>query len=308
MVPPHDRRRAVFSAVGRRSGSALGFSEAASHAIVDVLDCEVLVPDLVRLLPSLRVRLSKLLAPGARLQAVATATETGVDLLLEGDLALDLGAREILAELAASTDLARLSWRQPGRTAEPIAERRTPIVRFDGIPAELPPGTFLQASRAGEAALIAAVRDGVGAAARIVDLHAGIGTFSLPLAQAARVQAVEGDAESVRALSRSAAARAGRLSVERRDLARDPPDPASLAGVDAVVFDPPRAGARAVAEVLASARVPAAVAVSCNPATFARDARILIDGGYRLRSVRPIDQFLWSPHVELVAHFRREAP
>lgn len=307
VVPPGDRRRAVFSAVGRKEGAAIGFAEAQAHAIVDLAECPVTAPALVRLLPALKAAFAWLLGSGERGQAIATLTSSGVDLVLEIGPAPDLAARERLARLATEADIARLSWRKPGRTVEVLVQRRPVQVHFDGVPAVFPPAAFLQASLAGEAALIAEVLAGVGNATKVLDLYAGIGTFSLPLSQRAGVTALEGDAEAVRALAASAAAARAAVLVERRDLARDPPDPSMLDRFEAVVFDPPRAGARAVAEALAASSVATAVAVSCNPQTFARDARILVDGGFRLLRVRPIDQFLWSPHVELVAHFRREA-
>jgi len=304
-VPPGDRRRATLTALGRKGGALLGFSEAQSHALVEIDDCPVMTPALTALLLPLREVLAGVLPIGSRAQIVATETETGIDLLFEGDLMLDLKARERLAGFAEREGIARLSVRRAGGDPETVAQRCTPAIRFAGIAAELPPGAFLQASRRGEAALIAAVADGVGGAKRILDLFCGIGTFSLPLAQAARVTALEGDAAAVSALSRAPAARSGRLSVQRRDLARDAPQPAELARFDAVVFDPPRAGAKPVAEALAASKVSRVVAVSCHPGTLARDARILVDGGYRLVRVLPVDQFLWSPHVEVVAAFRR---
>ena len=307
VVPPGDRRRAVFSAVGRKGGVTVGFAEAQSHTVGDLAECAVIAPALFRLLAPLKEAFATLLGSGERGQAVASLTSTGIDLVLEIDRAPDLAARERLAVLAAESDLARLGWRRPGGTIEILAERRQVRVAFDGVPAIFPPGGFLQASLAGEAALIADVLAGVGSAKTVLDLYAGIGTFTLPMSRTAKVTAMEGDAESVKALSASSASLGGTVAVERRDLARNPPDAAALDRFDAVVFDPPRAGARAVAENLARSSVATAVAVSCNPQTFARDARILVDGGFRLHRVRPIDQFLWSSHVELVALFRREA-
>lgn len=307
VVPPGDRRRAVFSAVGRRAGVVLGFAQARFHAIVDLAECPVTSPALLRLLPPLRAVLGGILASGERAQVTATLTATGIDLVLGISRPPDLATRERLAAFATEADLARLAWRRPRSPVEILAERRPVRVSFDGIPAVFPPAGFLQASLAGEAALIAEVLAGVGTATQVLDLYAGIGTFTLPLSRTAKVTAMEGDAEAAKALAASAASRGGTIAVERRDLARDPPDPPLLDRFEAVVFDPPRAGARAVAEALARSSVGTAVAVSCNPQTFARDARILVDGGFRLLRVRPIDQFLWSSHVELVAHFRREA-
>ncbi len=196
---------------------------------------------------------------------------------------------------------------------------RAPVVTMGRARVVPPPGGFLQPTAAGEAALVGAVREATGGsaggatggaaggAARIVDLFAGSGTFALPLAEGAEVHAVEGDARALAALDAAWRTAPGlkRVTTERRDLARRALLAAELEGVEAVVIDPPRAGARLQSEQLARSAVPRIAAVSCNPATFARDARTLIDGGYRLEWVQPVDQFRWSPHVELVAAFRR---
>jgi 23S rRNA (uracil1939-C5)-methyltransferase len=226
-----------------------------------------------------------------------------------------LAAREALADLAQAADLARLSWGQTARPdaameSEPVAIRRPPVLRFGDVTVEPPPGGFLQPTAAGEKLLVEAVLAGIPAGAkRVADLYAGCGTFTFPLAGRCRVHAVEGDSTALAALWTAArrADLAGRVSIEERDLAREPLDPAELNGLDGVVFDPPRTGAREQAMALAASAVPAVVAVSCNPATFARDARILIDGGYTLMEVLPVDQFPWSGHLELVGRFLRPA-
>jgi 23S rRNA (uracil1939-C5)-methyltransferase len=184
---------------------------------------------------------------------------------------------------------------------------RTPEVTMGRARVVPPPGGFLQPTRDGEAALMEAVGEAVGDAGRIADLFAGSGTFTLPLAEQAEVHAVEGEQDALAALDAAWRATPGlkRVHCERRDLTQRPLLPAELKGVEAVIIDPPRAGARAQAEQLARGEVPRIASVSCNPATFARDARILIDGGYRLDWVQPVDQFRWSSHVELVAAFRR---
>ena len=184
--------------------------------------------------------------------------------------------------------------------------RRMPILRFAGVAVEPPPGAFFQASLEGEAALTAEVLQMTAGARRVADLYAGIGTFSVPLARSeVDVLSVEGAADALGALAR--AARKGGLSIRtlQRDLARDPLQATELDDFDAVLFDPPRAGAKSQSTALASSKVPVVVAASCNPATFARDARLLTQGGYRLDRVVPVDQFLWSPHLELVALLRR---
>jgi len=306
-VAPGTRRRANLAA--ERAGRAvrLGFHERESNRVIDVTGCLVLAPALSRLLPPLRAALFAILPDGERIEAAATATDSGVDLLLEGRRPLALAASEALGAFAESADLARLTWRAHGLPSEPVAMRRPPRVAFAGVAVDLPPGAFLQSTAAGEAALAAAVTQALSGSRRVADLYAGCGTFTFPLARGARVHAVEGDAEAIGALAGAArsAVPAPAVTTEQRDLARDPLTDKELERFDGVVFDPPRAGAKAQAEQLARSRVPTVVAVSCDPATCARDARILVDGGYRLLEATPIDQFVWSPHVEIIAVFAR---
>jgi 23S rRNA (uracil1939-C5)-methyltransferase len=250
------------------------------------------------------------LAEGATADILATDGDSGIDLLVRGAASPGPEARQALAGFAASNRIARIAWQEHGEPAEPIVLLRRPTVGFAGVAVEPPPGGFLQASAEGEAALVAAALALLPRRGRIADLHAGCGTFTFAIAAAApgaAVRAIEGDGPALEALL-AAARRAGlsdRITGERRDLATNPPLPAELRRLDAVLFDPPRGGARAVAEALARSKVERVVAVSCNPASFARDARILVDGGYRLGRVTPIDQFVWSPHLELVAEFSR---
>jgi 23S rRNA (uracil1939-C5)-methyltransferase len=307
-VPPGRRRRAALAAFRGAEGVLLGFHERARHRVVDAPGCLLLTPGLRALFPPLRAALDAILAPRERADVILNETESGIDLLLVSRRPPNLEAREALARLARSADLARLSWAPPDGEPEPVARRRAPRVGFAGVDVEPPPGGFLQPSAEGEAALVHLVLDALPEAAeRVLDLYAGCGTFSFPLAQQARVHAVEGDAAALAALG--AAARAAgleeRVSAELRDLARRPLAAAELAGFDCALFDPPRSGARAQAEAFAASDLPAVIAVSCNPNTFARDARILIDGGFALGEITPLDQFPWSGHVELVAGFRR---
>ena len=309
-VAPDSRRRAVLAArCGRDGAVTLGFHGRASHSLVGVDHCLLLTPALQALLPALRAALPTVLGPGGGAQVVVTETESGVDLLLVSAAALDLGGREALAALARAADLARLSWRASGEDVEPLAVLRPPVLRFGGVAVTPPPGGFVQPTAEGEAALakraLAALRE---EQRTVLDLYAGCGTFTFRLAGAGRrVRAVEGDAAAVEALQ--AAARAaglgGRVDGEVRDLERRPLSGDDLNGFDAVLFDPPRAGAKAQAKALAASRVPLVLAVSCNPNSFARDARILVEGGYSLQAVTPIDQFPWSGHVELVSVLRR---
>lgn len=308
-TPPAARRRARLAALRRGRRVWLGFNERASHRLVDLVGCPILTPRLEALLPPLRAALAEALPDGGACDAVAADLEGGIDLLLVGPKRLERAARERLVRFAETAGIARLSWQADDRAeSEPVAHRAPVVVRFAGVPVTPPPGAFLQASAQGEAALLAAVRtaidSGVGSAGKLADLFAGLGTFALPLARDGRsVLAAEGDAPAMAALGKAGAGL--RLVTERRDLFGNPLTGKELARFDAVVFDPPRAGAAAQAAALAGSRVPLVVAVSCNPATFARDARKLVDGGYALKRVSPVDQFLWSAHVELVGVFER---
>lgn len=305
-TPPGSRRRAVMNAVRRGNRVWLGFNEAHSHRLVDLSACTVLAPPLVALIAPLRAALAPLLADGQSIDVAMTLLDDGVDLVLEGLDRPDLRTLEHLAEFASAQDLARLSWRgREGQPAEPIAMRRTGLLGFGSVSISPAPGAFLQASREGEQALVAATLAGVGGADTIADLFAGSGTFSFPLAARAKVHAVEGDPTAYASLMGGARQMACRVTAERRDLFRDPLTPYDLNKFQAVVFDPPRAGAQAQAAEIAASTVPAVVAVSCNPVSFARDAELLIQGGYRLTDIWPVDQFLWSSHIELVGWFRR---
>ncbi len=311
-VPPGTRRRAVLAAVQSGGGVRLGFHEARSHAVVDVTQCLILHPGLMMLLAPLRAALQTLLNAGERATVTLTLSDNGPDVLVSTPRAPALAARESLAAFAEQQDLARVSWHPAGGASElkpePIAERRRPVVRFSNVPVAVPPGAFLQPTAEGEAILVQAILERLPeAAARVADLYAGCGPFTFALAERARVYAAEGDAAALGALDAATrqAGLAGRIEAACRDLARRPLTADELARFDCVVFDPPRAGARTQAEQLAASRVPAAIAVSCNPQTFARDARILVDGGFDLVEVAPLDQFPWSAHLELVALFRR---
>ncbi len=299
--PETTRRRATLALKDGR----LGFSEAASHAVVPVDACPVLRAELSALIAPLR----RLLAPLAREAAVAlTWTDSGADVLVRA--AAEPGGweeRQALADFAAAHDLARLSW-DSGSGAVPLATARPPTMRIGEVAVAFPDAAFLQPSAEGEAALRGAVLEELGGAARVADLFCGLGTFALPIARAAeRVVAADADGAAIAALTAAVAANGlgKRVAVAARDLFRDPLPAAELDGLDAVVFDPPRAGAAAQAREIAASAVPLAVAVSCNPATFARDARILADGGFTLAAAIPVDQFPLSPHLEVVAAFRR---
>ncbi|HTQ32602.1 MAG TPA: class I SAM-dependent RNA methyltransferase [Stellaceae bacterium] len=304
-VPPH-RRRARLGLQRRRDPQApavVGFRERFRHALVDLGECPVLEPALFALMEPLRHLGSWLVAPGGTAEAMLTRCDSGIDLLIEAAAAPNLAALEALAAFAESHDLARIVWRADN-TDTPVIERRPVRVVFSGIAVPFPPGGFLQASAAVEALLAAEITTAIGDREPVLDLYAGLGPFTLALAKGRTVHAVEGDAAAVAALGQAASRLRG-ITVERRDLDRDPLTPVELAPYAAAVFDPPRAGARRQADALATSQLDIVVAVSCNPATFARDAARLIAGGYHLERVVPIDQFVWSPHLELVATFRR---
>lgn len=307
LVPgrPGTRRRLSLTAVRAGRGILLGFSERQSHRIVDIAECPVAMPALVAALPGLKTLAADLLGRKDPLRLVVTATGEGLDIAASGARKIDPRAHgEIVGRVLAGDygRAARLSVE-----GEVVIAPRQPMVDVDGVMVALPPGGFLQAVAEAEAAMAARVIEGVAGARRVLDLFAGIGTFSLRLARAGAVHAVDGDAAAIGALAEARRRAADRhpVSTEVRDLFRRPFQGKELERFDAVVFDPPFAGAKLQAEMLAAGKVPTIVAVSCNPATLARDLAILVAGGYRVTRVTPIDQFLWSPHVEVVATLSR---
>ncbi len=296
--PPGARRRAVLAGRRLKKGVLVGFHTRASDTIVPVPDCTVLDPRLRAALPGLEAVVALAGSRSATLDLAVTATDAGVDVSVTGGKPADAALTQALAEVARTHDLARLTL-----NGETVAARRPPLVSFDGLTVRPPPGAFLQATPQGEAALRAGVAAAVGNATRIVDLFAGCGTFALPLTRQAAVHAVEGEGALLAALDRGWREAGGlhKLTTEARDLFRRPLMAEELAKAEAVVIDPPRAGAEAQTAELARARVPRMAFVSCNPVTFARDARTLVSAGYRLDQVQVVDQFRWSSHVELVA-------
>ncbi|MGA2087527.1 MAG: RsmD family RNA methyltransferase [Stellaceae bacterium] len=304
-LAPGTRRRARLALARGQTG----FHARASHRIVDMRECAVLHPALFKLVEPLRRLAKEILPPDQEGAATVTLADAGAAMLLDLPASPKLAALEALAGFAEAQDIARLSYRVKDQKPVPVAQRRPARVVLAGVAVDLPEEPFLQASAEADMILSGAVQSLVGAGARIADLYAGLGTFSFALARKSAVHAVEGDGDSVKALKHavSRAKLADRVTVEQRDLARRPLTPQELAGFDAVVFDPPRAGAMAQSRELAASKVAVLAAVSCNPATFARDARILVDGGYRLGRVQPIDSFIWSAQLELVARFKRKA-
>lgn len=302
--PPRSRRRAVLSGRRTKKGALLGFHARASDIVVDLADCQVLRPAIQAALPLLRQLVIAGASRTAELSLAVTEIPAGLDVAVTGGKPMDPALFSTLARLADQGDLARLSWGM-GAEAQSLT-RRPPALAFGRALVVPPPGGFLQATAEGEAALLAAVRGIVGPAPRVLDLFAGCGTFSLPLAEQAEVHAVEGLAAPLDALQAGARKARGlrRITTEIRDLARRPLLPDEL-DYHAIVIDPPRAGAEAQAREIARSQADTLAWVSCDPVTFARDARILADAGLDLVRLYVIDQFRWSPHVETVAEFRR---
>lgn len=303
--PPRTRRRATLAGRRTKKGALVGFHARASDTIVAIPGCLLLHPDLMAALPLLEAITALCASRSTTLSFTLTLTDTGLDLDISGAPSPEASRLMTLAHLVESAGLARLSW-----SGETISQSVPPMIAFGPARVTPPPGAFLQATADGEAALLAAVTSAVSSAigppATIADLFSGCGTFALPLATQARVHAVEGDAAMITALATGARQATGLrpLTTEVRDLFRRPLLTAEL-DYGAVVIDPPRAGAEAQCRELAQSAVPRIAAVSCNPVTFARDARILTQGGYVLDWVQVIDQFRWSAHVELAAAFSK---
>ena len=298
--PPNSRRRATLAARRTKGGGLLGFHARGSDTLVAIPGCQLLHPDLIASFPALEALVK---AGGTRtveMQLTVTRSLSGTDVMVTGGKPADAAMQMDLARLIEAHGLARLTW-----NGEIVALRTMPMQRFGRSLVALPPGAFLQATAEGEAALLQAIALAIGSARKVVDLFAGVGTFTLPLAERAEVLAVEGEAQMMAAVDKAARGTDGlrRVTVQTRDLFRRPLEADEFKGYDAVVIDPPRAGAEAQMRTLAQSKVPVIAAVSCNPATFARDARILMNAGYKLDWVQVVDQFRWSPHVELAARF-----
>lgn len=299
------RRRATFHARYAASGKArVGFMQARAHEIIDLDACPILAPSL-QTAPAVAHALAAALAAARKpLDIAVTATLTGLDIDIRGHGALSQQETQALIRIAEAQDLARIS-----NHGLRVIERRVPLLRMGRAEVAPPPGSFLQATEAGEAALADKVCAALTGARHAVDLFAGLGTFSLRMAETARVHAVDSESAALEALAKAARATPGLqpVTVETRDLFQRPLSTAELSTYDAVVLDPPRAGAEAQARALAAAAVPLIVMVSCNVQSFARDAALLTAGGYQFEGATPVDQFRYSPHLEIVGIFRRPA-
>lgn len=302
LSPPASRRRAKFSARRTKAGATVGFHARASGMIVEVPDCVVLTPALRAAGATLESIVAVAASRKGEIGLTVTDSEAGLDIRIETDQPLTEAVRLDLAGIAQRGGLARIAWAD-----EPVVTLAPPVQRFGDVTVIPPPGAFLQATRHGEAALRRSVLEIVEGGASIVDLFAGCGTFALPLARNAEVTAFEASREMTAAMDEAWRKSTGlrRVTCVSRDLFRRPLDAEDLSGFDAAVIDPPRAGAAAQIAHLSSAG-PARIAMaSCDPATFARDARSLIRGGYRMDWIDLVDQFRWSAHIELVASFTR---
>jgi len=297
------RRRAVFHA--RRSARdvlEVGFAALRAHHVVAIDRCPILAPALTGAIETAWDIAEVLASTRKPLDIQVTATDVGLDVDVRGSGPLTAPKTMALARVADRRNLARLT-----RHGEIVAQRTPPTLTVGPAQVVLPAGAFLQATSTGEAILAQRVVAYCESAATVADLFCGVGPFALRLAERAKVTAVDNDEDAIAALRRAAAGTPGLkpVAIQLRDLTRRPLGQAELKRFDAVVFDPPRQGAEAQARELAASTVPTVVAVSCNPTTFARDARILVHGGYRLMQVVPIDQFLFSAHVEVVANFKK---
>lgn len=303
--PRNSRRRATIAARRTKGGALLGFHARASDMLVSIPQCQLLHPDLIVSFPGLEALVKAGGSRSGEVSLTITRSLGGVDVVVQGGKPLDAAFQLDLARITETHGFARLTWGD-----EMVALRTQPMQRFGPALVAPPPGAFLQATAEGEAALLRGVALAIGSAKKVVDLFAGCGTFSLPLAERAEVHAVEGDAAMTAALEKGARAAQGlrKVTVETRDLFRRPLEPDEFKGVEAVVIDPPRAGAEAQIARLAVAKVPVIAMVSCNPVTFARDAKVLLAAGYRIDWLQVVDQFRWSSHVELVARFAMTNP
>ncbi|MDF1721884.1 MAG: hypothetical protein P1U65_14530 [Minwuia sp.] len=304
---PGRRRRAGLTAQADNRGAVrLGFHARGSRELIDLRACPVLEPDLARLIAPLRKVLAGKLAPKESARIAMNLTDTGVDIQVEGAFAPGPDILMDLAAFADAFDLARLTFTGGSMGEVPIATRRAPTLEWPGLHVVAPPATFLQADRQVEAEMQRLIAIASIDARRILDLFSGIGTLTAAVPQKAEVLALDSAPDAIAAL-RAGADKARRtwLKTAVWNLMRDPLIESELKGHDLVILDPPAAGARAQVETLARSDVPRIVYVSCAPGTFARDARMLIDGGYHLASITPLDQFYWSPEIELLAVFDR---
>ena len=302
LVPEKSRRRAVFKFGKEKGRVAVGFHAARSHAIVDMQECLVLTPTLLELADLLRGSLPPILTEGEKAEVHATETDTGLDLGFRWRRELTSQLTADIARAFSDAGIARIIF-----NGEILLERRTPTIAFDGITVAPPPHAFLQPTRDGEVVLQNHVLELTNGARHLADLFAGVGTFTLPLARRAKVHAVEQESAALAVLAEGARHGKGLkpVTIEKRDLFKLPLTPLELNRFDAVVLDPPRAGAESQVRALAASKISRIAYVSCDAGSFARDAAILVKAGFRTGPVWPVDQFLYSDHIELVCGLSR---
>ncbi|EJZ20466.1 class I SAM-dependent RNA methyltransferase [Rhizobium sp. Pop5] len=296
---PGERRRVVFAARRTEKDMLIGFNQAESHHIVAIEECPISSAGIIARLPAIKAIAASLATSAEPFRVAVLETLSGLDVAVDDVKKLsDPQRRKAVETVLGLRGIARVTL-----NGEILVEPSKPLIDFGGVPVSPPPGSFAQATKPAEEAMAELVLAHVGKAKRIADLFAGAGTFSLRLARIGRVHAVEAEAKALAALDHAARNTQGLkpVSVEKRDLFRRPLMTQELKPFDAVVFDPPRAGAEFQCKELARSGVKKIVAVSCNPLTLARDLAILVEGGYRITGVTPIDQFLWTSHVEVVA-------
>ena len=301
LVPAHpgDRRRVIFATRRAGDSAVLGFNRAGTHEIVDIHTCLIATPRIVSALPLFRALAAQAAVAPKAMQMAVLDTDSGFDIAFDAPFQLKENDRlRLVASARKAVSVARIAF-----NGETLIEKQPPQLTFGRVTVTPPPGAFTQASASAEEVMAGLVTKHMKKAKRVVDLYAGCGTFSTRLAESHITHAVEGFAPALNALDRAMRKMQGLkpLTMETRDLARRPLMGFELKAYQGLVFDPPRAGAEFQCREIAKSSIPRVAAVSCNPATLARDLRILIDGGYKLKSVTPIDQFLWTPHVEAVA-------
>ncbi len=304
LSPPQSRRRAALTALRTGKQVAIGFNAAQSNQIVDMRQCPLLLPELFALIAPLRALLTTIAQQKRPVKVKLQMLDQGVEVLLEGVKAEGLDAAMALQDFAGTHKLARFAVDQ-GHGLEILWQPEPPTVRFGDVTVEVPAFSFLQPTTAGQAALVGAVAKAIGDAGAVADLFAGVGTFALSLQKGRKVYAAEGVRDAIAALKASANRVGALVATEHRDLFRRPLIPAEFKHFGAVILDPPRAGAEDQVAQLAASDTPVIAYVSCNPASFARDAKLLVEGGYTLDWVQPVGQFRWSTHVELAGRFSK---
>ncbi|UTW56750.1 23S rRNA (uracil(1939)-C(5))-methyltransferase RlmD [Kordiimonas sp. SCSIO 12610] len=296
------RRRLALRARKTEKGVIVGFNARESHTIVDIQECIVAEDDLVKLFDPLRDALHRILPKAGKAEIHLTNTKTGVDILFKASVSLSLADREVLTDFAEKYDIAAIHWLADD-FLDPVLISREPLIDIDGTNVPIQPGGFIQASEEGQKLLIDQVREWASSSRRVADLFSGIGTFTFALAKKAQVLAAEGNAEAMNCLvaARNASSHLKQIITRKRDLFIKPLMPEELNQFDTVVIDPPRAGAKEQVDRISSSDICRVISVSCNPNTFARDAELLNKSGFKVEKIIPVDQFLYSQHIEIIA-------